>query len=326
MVRKLLHLKLREIKLMLGRIAAFCILFSLLQVTQLYAQSIVTGKITSSDDGATLPGVNVVIKGTSTGTTSGADGTYRIDAGSDATLVFSFVGYATTEVAVGQKTTIDIVLQTDITGLEEVVVIGYGSVKKTDLTGAVSLVDPKELTKVNTNNVTQMLQGRVAGVAIKSDGQPGASPKVTIRGVSTFGTGGTDSEPLYVVDGLPLGGTTASTGDRAQPSGTFNPIRDINPNDIESIQVLKDASAGAIYGVRAANGVVIITTKKGRLNQPLKVDLNAYYGIQEVGKKIPVTQRENYQMINRETFINGGVPQLIPPGNDPSSPLYIDEY
>jgi len=173
--------------------------------------------------------------------------------------------------------------------------------------------------------VTQMLQGRVAGVAIKSDGQPGASPKVTIRGVSTFGTGGTDSEPLYVVDGLPLGGTTASTGDRAQPSGAFNPIRDINPNDIESIQVLKDASAGAIYGVRAANGVVIITTKKGRLNQPLKVDLNAYYGVQNVGKKIPVTQRENYQMINRETFINGGVPQNIPPGNDPSSPLYIDD-
>ena len=229
MVRKLLHLKLREIKLVLGRIAAFGILFSLLQVTQLNAQSIVTGKITSSDDGATLPGVNVVIKGTTTGTTSGADGTYRIDAGSDATLVFSFVGYATSEVAVGQRTTIDVVLQTDITGLEEVVVIGYGSVKKTDLTGAVSLVDPKELTKVNTNNVTQMLQGRVAGVAINSDGQPGASPKVTIRGTSTFGTGGTDSEPLYVVDGLPLGGTTASTGDRAQPSGTFNPIRDINP-------------------------------------------------------------------------------------------------
>ena len=325
MVRKLLHLKLREIKLLLSRTAAFGILFSLLQVTQLNAQSIVTGKITSSDDGATLPGVNVVIKGTSTGTTSGADGTYRIDAASDATLVFSFVGYATSEVAVGQRTTIDVVLQTDVTGLEEVVVIGYGSVKKTDLTGAVSLVDPKELTKVNTNNVTQMLQGRVAGVAVNTDGQPGASPKVTIRGVATFGTGGTDSEPLYVVDGLPLGGTTNSTGDRAQPTGTFNPIRDINPNDIESIQVLKDASAGAIYGVRAANGVVIITTKKGRLNQPLKVDVNAYYGVQNVGKKIPVTQRENYQMINRETFINGGRPDLIPPGNDPNSPLYIDD-
>ncbi|HZB11816.1 MAG TPA: TonB-dependent receptor [Chryseolinea sp.] len=325
MTRKLLHFKLREIKKLLGRAAAFGILFSLLQVTQLYAQTIVNGKITSSDDGATLPGVNVVIKGTTTGTTSGSDGTYRIDAPSDATLVFSFVGYATSEVVVGQRTTIDVVLQTDITGLDEVVVIGYGSVKKTDLTGAVSLVDPKELTKVNTNNVTQMLQGRVAGVAINSDGQPGASPKVTIRGVSTFGTGGTDSEPLYVVDGLPLGGTTGSTGDRAQPTGTFNPIRDINPNDIESIQVLKDASAGAIYGVRAANGVVIITTKKGRLNQPLKVDLNAYYGVQNVGTKIPVTQRENYQMINRETFINGGVPQNIPPGNDPNSPLYIDD-
>src|SRR5687768_5576436 len=147
MTRKLLHFKLREIRMLLCRVAAFGILFSLLQVTQLYSQSIVTGKITSSDDGATLPGVNVVIKGTTTGTTSGSDGTYRIDASSDATLVFSFVGYATTEVAVGQRTTIDVILQTDVTGLDEVVVIGYGSVKKTDLTGAVSLVDPKELTK-----------------------------------------------------------------------------------------------------------------------------------------------------------------------------------
>ncbi len=285
MVRKLLHLKLREIKLVLRRIAAFGILFSLLQVTQLNAQSIVTGKITSSDDGATLPGVNVVIKGTSTGTTSGADGTYRIDAASDATLVFSFVGYATSEVAVGQRTTIDVVLQTDVTGLEEVVVIGYGSVKKTDLTGAVSLVDPKELTKVNTNNVTQMLQGRVAGVADQQRWATWSIPE------------GYDTRCFHIWNwrnrfrASICGGWIAawrydaSTGDRAQPSGTFNPIRDINPNDIESIQVLKDASAGAIYGVRAANGVVIITTKKGRLNQPLKVDLNAYYGVQKLGKK-----------------------------------------
>ena len=309
-----------------GRMVTLGILFSLFQVTQVSAQSnLVQGKVTSSDDAAALPGVNVVIKGTSTGTTTGADGTYTIQASNDNTLVFSFVGYATTEVVVGQRTTIDIALEPDVTALSEVVVVGYGSVKKTDLTGAVSLVDAKELTKLNSNDVSQMLQGRVTGVAINSDGQPGASPRVVIRGVSTFGTGGTDSEPLYVVDGLPLGGTTSSTGDRAQPTGRFNPIRDINPNDIESIQVLKDASAGAIYGVRAANGVVIITTKKGKLNQPLKVDVNAYYGVQKVGNTIPLTNRVQYQEINRETFTNGNVPGNIPNGNNPSSPLFIDD-
>jgi len=329
MIRQLLFFRLQESQFLPGRIAACGILFSLFLVTQLSAQSnLVKGKVTSSDDGSTLPGVNVVIKGTTTGTTTGADGTYSIAASSDDVLVFSFVGYASTEASVGQRTSIDVVLETDVTSLSEVVVVGYGSVKKTDLTGSVSLVDAKELTKVNTNNVTQMLQGRVAGVSIVSDGQPGASPKVTIRGVSTFGTGGTDSEPLYVVDGLPLGGTVGTsptTNDRAQPNSRFNPIRDINPNDIESIQVLKDASAGAIYGVRAANGVVIITTKKGRLNQPLKIDLNTYYGVQTVGKKIPVTNRVQYQEINRETFNNGGVPGNIPNGNNPNSPLFIDD-
>ncbi len=327
MIRELLFFKLREIQFLPGRTAACGILFSLFLATQLSAQSNIKGKVTSSDDGSTLPGVNVVIKGTTTGTTTGADGTYSIAASSDDVLVFSFVGYASTETNVGQQTSIDVVLKTDVTSLSEVVVVGYGSVKKTDLTGSVSLVDAKELTKLNTNNVTQMLQGRVAGVAIVSDGQPGASPKVTIRGVSTFGTGGTDSEPLYVVDGLPLGGTvgTAPSNDRAQPNLRFNPIRDINPNDIESIQVLKDASAGAIYGVRAANGVVIITTKKGRLNQPLKVDLNAYYGVQKIGNTIPVTNRVQYQEINRETFTNGGVPGSIPNGNNPNSPLFIDD-
>src|SRR5688500_6669107 len=173
MIRELLLFEFRGIKFLSHRLVAMCILFSLAHGTQLNAQSLVRGTITSSDDGSPLPGVNVVIKGTSTGTTSSADGTYAIDAEASNILVFSFVGYATSEVTVGQQTTINVVLQTDATSLDEVVVIGYGSVKKTDLTGAVSLVDPKELTKLNSNNVTQMLQGRVAGVAVNSDGQPG---------------------------------------------------------------------------------------------------------------------------------------------------------
>ena len=178
MIRKLLLIKLREIRFWSGRMVTFGILFSLFHVTQLSAQSnLVKGNVTSSDDGAVLPGVNVVIKGTTTGTTTGADGTYSIEASSDNTLVFSFVGYATTEAVVGQRSAINVTLQPDVTSLSEVVVIGYGSVKKTDLTGAVSLVDAKELTKLNSNNVSQMLQGRVTGVAINSDGQPGASPR-----------------------------------------------------------------------------------------------------------------------------------------------------
>ncbi len=284
----------------------------------------VSGVVRSVEDNSTLPGANVVIKGTSNGTVTGADGSYRINVGDNDVLVFSFVGYASTEISVGANTTLDVKLAADVSALEEVVVVGYGAVKKSDLTGSVSLVDSKELAKFVSNDVTQQLQGRVAGVAINSDGQPGASPQVRIRGISTFGVGGTDAQPLYVVDGMPLGGTV-NGGDSFQPNNSVSPIRDINPNDIESIQVLKDASAGAIYGVRAANGVVIITTKRGRLNQGVKIDVNSYAGVQQVGRTIPVLGREQFQMINRETFTNGGQSGSIPPGNNPNSPDFIND-
>ena len=151
-------------------------------------------------------------------------------------LFFSYIGYGRQEIPVGSQTVIDVVMAEDITTLGEVVVVGYGSVKKSDLTGAVSVVDVEEVNRISSNDVTQMLQGRVPGVAIQSDGQPGASPKVRIRGISTFGTSGTDAEPLYVVDGLPLNGTINTQGDIAQPDNNISAIRDLNPNDIESIQ------------------------------------------------------------------------------------------
>ena len=285
-----------------GTLAAF--FWMLILSTSAQESKIVTGTVSSSD-GETLIGVSVVIKDGQTGTSTNDNGTYSIVASSTDVLVFSYFGYARQEVLVGAQTTINVTLQQDITTLDEVVVVGYGSVKKSDLTGAVSVVDADEMKKQASNDVTQMMQGRVAGVSITSDGQPGAAPTVRVRGISTFGLGAS-AEPLYVVDGFPLAGG----------------IRDINPNDIESIQVLEDATSGAIYGNRAANGVVIITTKSGRLNEKFSVSFSTYGGLQTVPQRLPVLDRVGYQTINSELLANAG--QLPVPGNDPTSPDYIN--
>lgn len=289
----------------LSKKGTYCLLFLLACTIQSYGQSrVVTGVVTDASTGETLPGVNVLVKGTGSGAITGIDGNYRVEvSGPDAVLVFSFVGYVSEEIPVGNKSTIDVSLVPDLEQLDEVVVIGYGTQKKSDITGSVSVVDPKELKKVAASDVGQMLQGRVAGVAVTTDGQPGANPVVRIRGISTLG----DAQPLYVVDGVPIQGS----------------IRDINPNDIESMQVLKDASAGAIYGSRAANGVIIITTKRGRKNTPLKIDYNGYYGVDQLWQRIPVTSRANYQVLNNEAHMNRGIPLIA--GNNPASPLFVDD-
>lgn len=265
----------------------------------------ITGKVTSTDGGS-LIGVNVLIKNSSAGTTTDADGSFSVRATPEDVLVFSYTGFTTTEVAVGSQTVINVTLEENVEILSEVVVVGYGTQRKEDLTGAVSVVNTEEMRKQASNDVTQMMQGRVAGVSITSDGQPGAAPSVRVRGVSTFGLGAS-AEPLYVVDGFPLAGG----------------IRDINPNDIETIQVLKDATSGAIYGNRAANGVVIITTKSGKRNDRFSVNLSAYTGIQTVPDRIPVLDRAGYQAVNTELLANAG--QAPVPGNDPSSPFFIDD-
>ena len=211
-------------------------------------------------DGEPLIGATVRVKGASSGSVTDIDGNFQIDAASNATLVISYVGYKDREVAVRGRAQIDpIQLEADSHVLDQVVVVGYGTQKKADLTGSVSIVNADELKRVSNSNISTMLEGKVAGVQITSDGQPGADPAVRIRGLGTFG----DTAPLYVVDGVPMGTS----------------IRDFSPNDIETIQVLKDASAGAIYGSRAANGVVIITTKSGKKDQPLKVDYKGYFGV-----------------------------------------------
>jgi TonB-linked SusC/RagA family outer membrane protein len=224
----------------------------------------VKGTIYDSESGETVPGVNVLEKGTSNGTITDLDGTYSLNVGDNATLVFSFVGYMTQEVAVQGQSTIDVRLSPDVTALEEVIVVGYGTQRKQDMTGAVSVVKTDELIQQPTAQLTNQLQGRVSGVTITGSGQPGEPSRISIRGLNTFG----NNEPLYIVDGI------ASSG-----------INDINPNDVESMQVLKDAASASIYGSRAANGVIIITTKKGK--GKVKVNYAGYAGVQTVQKGNP---------------------------------------
>jgi TonB-dependent starch-binding outer membrane protein SusC len=264
----------------------------------------VRGRVVSAADGEPIPGASVTVKGTPRGVATNLDGEFTLSVpNQNSVLVVSFIGFTSRELTVGNRTVFDVVLQEDVSSLEEVVVIGYGTQRRGDITGAISVVNTDEMKKIATNDLAQMLQGRVSGVQVTSDGQPGAFPSVRIRGISTFG----NAQPLYVIDGVPVGTTP----------------RDFNPNDIETMQVLKDASAGAIYGSRAANGVVIITTKQGKKNTPVRVEFNTYGGIDQVWQRIPVLGRVQYQEIINEVQRNGGQPLV--PANDPNNPLFIDD-
>jgi TonB-linked SusC/RagA family outer membrane protein len=229
--------------------------------------------------GESLIGATVRLKGSQSGVVTDFDGNFSIDAPSNATLIVSYVGYKDREIAVrGRANLNQIQLESDALMLEQVVVVGYGVQKKADLTGSVSIVNAEELKRVSNSNISTMLEGKVAGVSITSDGQPGADPTVRIRGIGTLNG---NQAPLYVIDGVPMGTS----------------IRDFSPNDIETIQVLKDASAGAIYGSRAANGVVIITTKGGKKDQPLKVDYKGYFGVD-------VVSNDKYDLMNAAQYSN----------------------
>lgn len=255
------------------------------------------------EDGTPLPGVTVAVKGTSNGTITDMGGNYNLrELPANATLIFSFVGMEMQEIVVASST-INVTMKETSIGLEEVVAIGYGTQRKVDLTGSVAVVDADELKKVSNSNISTMLQGKVSGVQITTDGQPGADPSVRIRGVGSFGS----TSPLYVVDGVPMGTT----------------IRDFSPNDIETLQVLKDASAAAIYGSRAANGVVIITTKQGKKNQALRVDYKGYLGVDRVQDGIyDVMDAYEYADYVTMAYNNSGMD--VPAGYDPNSPRYVD--
>jgi len=238
----------------------------------------ITGKVTDAG-GSGLPGVTILVKGTSTGTVTDIDGKYRLNATGDV-LVFSFVGFTKQEITIGSQTTINVVMLEDAKMLDELVVIGYGAVKKKDLSTAVSVVGSAEIKDRPVTSAALALQGKAAGVqVISSSGKPGSGPSVRIRGATSVISG---NEPLYVVDGVP---TTDISG--------------INPNDIESMSVLKDASSAAIYGAQGANGVVIITTRRGKENKP-SINFNAYYGVSTLRKTIDVLNTKQYRDLMQE--------------------------
>jgi TonB-linked SusC/RagA family outer membrane protein len=252
-------------------------------------QIVIKGQV-SSTKGETLPGVSVKIKGTAIGAMTDANGNYAITTTSaDAVLVFTYIGFKTKEVAAAGKTIVNVQLEEEATSLGEVVVVGYSTQKKKDLTGAVSVVNVSSMIKQPVSSVNNLLQGQASGVTVLGSGQPGEEPQVKIRGINTFG----NNSPLYVVDGVP----TQSTSD-------------INPNDIESAQVLKDAGSASIYGSRAANGVIILTTKKGK--GKIQVNYEAYYGTQrpKSGNVWDILNPQEMANLKRQMLINSGETDL----------------
>lgn len=246
-----------------------------------YSQDrMIKGIIKDAKDNSPLPGVTVKIKGTTSGTVSAADGTYQLPLPNGATtLTYSFIGYADQEIVVGNRTTIDIALGTGNKDLSEVVVVGYGTQVKRELTGSISKINASEIENFPAPSFESALQGKAAGVVIDNgSGKLGQGIKIRIRGTSSIGA---SSQPLYVIDGIPLVSSSQSDANN-EPT---NPLADINPNDIESVEVLKDASAAAIYGARASNGVVLITTKKGRASEKTQISLDMNWGISNPTKK-----------------------------------------
>jgi TonB-linked SusC/RagA family outer membrane protein len=258
--------------------------------------------IITNENGDPLQGVTVALKGTKISTATDIAGAFSIEANEGATVIITSVGYAEQQLTLRGNDVQSIKLSQLVQSLEQVIVVGYGTQRKKDLTGSIVNVNTNEIKKYSTSDISQLLQGRATGVEVKSDGQPGAVPSVRIRGFSTFG----NAQPFYVVDGV--------------PNVT---IRDFSPNDIESITVLKDASAAAIYGANSANGVIIITTKQGRKNTEMKIDYNGYYGWDKVWQIQDVTNREQYQMLNNESRINAGLPLF--PANNPADPGFVSK-
>lgn len=265
------------------RLVAFVFSFLILNSGLLAQSREVSGTVTSSDDHASLPGTNIIIKGTANGTTTDADGKFTIRVDDNSTvLVISSIGYATQEIMVGTQSVINVVMNPEVTSLSEIVVIGYGTQERKDVTGAISSVTSAAIEKVPVTRVDQALQGRAAGVQIvNNDASPGGNISVLVRGIGSLASNG--NQPLYVIDGFP----------------TTGGINNINPNDIASIDVLKDASATAVYGVRAANGVVIITTKKG-FKDKVEVSFDAYTAFQSKPKQYDLLNARDWATLSND--------------------------
>jgi TonB-linked SusC/RagA family outer membrane protein len=263
----------------------------LLNVGFVYAQDrTVSGKVTSGNDGSALPGVSIVVKGSTQGVTTDVDGVYKISVASKSTLIFSYVGFTPNEVAIGNRTIIDVQLVEDSQVLDELVVVGYGSQEKRTTLQSVSKISAEEFETQSAITTQDLLQGRAAGVQMTgSSGVVGSRANIRIRGVASITGGG---EPLYVVDGVPLNDGVYSNGLGAV---SLNPLQDLNPNDIENISVLKDASAVAIYGSRGANGVIIITTKKGGNTAKTQVNFDYYTGTMDATNYFDMMNADEYR-------------------------------
>lgn len=265
---------------------------------QAQAQDVkVTGKVTDATDGSTLPGVSIAVKGTTTGTVTDIDGKYSLSAKSGSTLVFSFVGYAPQEIILTGQQNLNVALKPSVTGLNEVVVIGYGQVKKGDATGSVQAIGSKDFNRGVITSPSDLLVGKVAGVQITSNsGAPGSGATIRIRGGSSLSA---SNDPLFVIDGIPV--------DNGGIDGTRNPLSTINPNDIESFTVLKDASATAIYGSRASNGVIIITTKKGqggstKSGLPFNLEYSGSMSYYSIPKTLDVLSGDEFRSVINEKY------------------------
>ncbi len=265
-----------------------------------------TGKITSVDDGSPIPGATILVKGTNRGTNSDLDGNYTLEVGSDDIVVVSIIGYITQEVNVAGRTNIDFSLLIHLKELEEVVVIGYGEMRRADMSSAQTSISAEDIEKTVNSTIEQAIQGRAAGVYVTQDtGQPGGRISISVGGINSING---SNEPLYVVDGVQI--AVGQVGFGAQSS--TNPLAALNPADIESLEILRGPSATAIYGSRATNGVVIITTKRGKAGD-LKVDYGYIYSIQDRPEEIPVMNLRQYAEVTTDIQnLNGGtVPEAF---------------
>lgn len=289
--------------------AALAAVFCLFSIAA-FAQRSIGGKVVDVA-GNPLIAASVIVKGTTNGTYTDDNGAFLLTVEGDASaLIVSYLGYRTKEIAISAaESNVAITLEESDLALEEVLVTGYSTQKKGDLTGGVSIVKTKDLLSVPSGNFQQQLSGRAAGVIVGDSGEPGSPVSIRIRGVTTFG----NNDPLYIIDGVPR---------------ESNRMIDINPNDIESFQILKDASAASIYGSRAANGVIIITTKRGKAGQT-KVSYNGYYGVQQHGKLVDVLNAQEFAQVRFTSLINAGETpkgldaQLYGSGTTPVLPDYI---
>ena len=290
------------------------LLFAMLVTSVVHAQvATINGKVTDAQSGEPIPGVTILIKGTLRGTVSDFDGDYSIDVEKGATLQFSYIGYKTSEFIIGDVSTINVDLSTDTELLEDVVVVGYGIQRKREITGSIAKVDSKDIVTKMTSSFEGVLAGQAPGVSVTTgSGMAGSGAIVRVRGVASINSAG---DPLYVVDGIPITNDIFGLGGRTGGMN-LNPLSSIDPNDIESIEVLKDASATGIYGSRGANGVVIITTKKAK-GTALRIDFNTKLSVSEPTKKVNMTNSAEWLQLYQEAWENDGntgIPTGLPGG------------